>query len=73
LGALGGGRRQMQILNKFGSCCLPGVSYQLYEDSVRSAITRLGPGRFDVYSDSSHYNHKISARALAAILADIAS
>lgn len=71
LGALGGERRQLQVLNKFDSCCLPGVSYQLYEDVVRSAVTRLGPGRFDVYSDSSHYGHKISARALAAILADI--
>jgi hypothetical protein len=64
LGAHGNGRGQLQVLNQYDSCCFEGVRYRTYRPAVRDAVSRLRLGRFEVFLDSSHRQHKISAHAL---------
>lgn len=72
LGALGAGRRQLQILNKYDSVVWPGERGKQYERRIQEAVARLGPGRFDVLIDDSHVGHKISDKVLGIIHRDLA-
>lgn len=71
MGSYGEGRRQLQVLNQYDSCCFSGVEYRLYEDIIRNLVASLGKGEFSVFLDSSHRDHIISERALLFILEDI--
>ena len=71
LGASGSGRRQIQILNEFDSCCFSGTGYTTYEDIVIQKVIDLGSGSFEVFLDSSHQEHKISEIVLDHILKDL--
>ena len=71
MGAYGSGRKQLQILNKYDSCCFAGVKYQTYEDTIRQAVMKLGEGGFEVLLDDTHKEHKISNYALTVILNDL--
>jgi len=71
LGSYGDERKQLQILNKYDGCCFAGVKYQLYEDKIKETLEKLGNGNFEVYSDESHYEHKISDKALDIIFEDL--
>jgi hypothetical protein len=65
LGAYGQARHQRQILNQYDSCCFFGVFYQLYEDEVRSVVSRLESGTFEVLLDTStRGEHSITPWAL---------
>jgi hypothetical protein len=65
LGAYGKGRKQIQMLNHYDSCCFEGIRYVTYENTVKSVVNKLGKGAFDVFLDSSfRYDHKISLYAL---------
>jgi hypothetical protein len=65
LGAYGKGRKQIQMLNHYDSCCFEGIRYVTYETTVKSVVNKLGKGEFDVFLDSSfRYDHKISLYAL---------
>jgi hypothetical protein len=67
LGGFGEGRRQLQIVNQFDSCCFGGIKWQTYRDAVRGRVGALGAGEWDVFMDSSHREHKISDVARAKI------
>ena len=68
LGAHGSGRKQVQVLNQFDSCCYYGIGYQTYENVVSNRLSMIGPGNFQVVSDKSFVNeHKISNYALRAM------
>jgi hypothetical protein len=71
MGAYGDGRKQMQILNQYDSCCFEGTGYTTYVDLIKSRMNELVKGEFDVYLDSSHREHKISKVALSVIFEDI--
>ena len=71
LGSHGDGRSQIQVLNRYDPCCFSGTDYRLYAEGVQLAVARLGAGSFAVFSDESHREHKISAAALAVMLADL--
>jgi len=71
MGASGNGRRQIQILNQYDSCCFAGIKYRTYEQAVTQRVSSIGEGGFWVYLDSTHREHKISDAALEAIFADI--
>jgi len=71
MGSYGEGRRQLQVLNQYDSCCFSGVEYRLYEDTVHNVVASLGKGEFSVFLDSSHREHIISEQALLFILEDI--
>jgi hypothetical protein len=69
MGAHGTGRKQMQILNKYDSCCFAGIKYRTYERTIKQVVADLGPGRFDIFLDESHKEHKISDEALKIVFA----
>lgn len=71
LGSYGEGRRQLQVLNQFDTCCFYGVKYQVYEGAVKEAVGDLKLGSFAVLSDTTHRQHKISAYALEMIALDM--
>ncbi len=71
LGAYGKGRKQVQILNFYDSCCFDGDKYKHYENSIKKTIESLGEGEFKVYSDTTHKQHKISYSAMELILKEI--
>ncbi len=71
LGSYGDGRKQLQVLNKYDSCCFAGVGYQTYEKEVKKIVSRLGKGEFAVYLDETHKEHIISEKALEVIINDL--
>jgi hypothetical protein len=72
LGSFGDGRRQLQILNEFDSCCFKGTGFKTYKDIIKNTVQGLGSGSFDVFLDSTHRLHQISPRALEVIFEDLA-
>lgn len=64
LASYGQGRKHVQIFNKYDSCCFGGEVYKTYADKVKSAVSDLGKGYFDVHIDDSHRGHKISENSL---------
>lgn len=71
LGSYGEGRNQVQILNEFDDCCYAGQGYLTYEGIVSSKVSSLGSGKFEVFPDTSHQSHNISAVALQVMLEDL--
>jgi hypothetical protein len=71
MGSFGNKRNQLQILNQFDSCCFSGTGYTTYVNLIKEKMGRLGKGKFDVFLDSSHREHKISETALDVIFKDL--
>jgi len=71
MGSYGKNRHQLQILNEFDACCFRGTGYLTYLDSVRHRLLHLGQGSFNVFLDSTHRAHQISAEALNTIFNDL--
>jgi hypothetical protein len=67
LGAFGEGRVQIQLLNQYDSCCFAGIKYRTYEQTMKEVMSDLGEGRFDIFLDTSHKEHKISSESLKVI------
>ena len=73
MGSTGKGRRQIQILNEFDSCCFSGTGYTTYEELATEKVIDLGDGSYDVFLDSSHEEHMISDISLDLILKDLSN
>lgn len=71
LGAHGEGRQQLQIINQFDRCCFAGTKWETYRDVVRNRVEELGAGRFDLFMDSSHHDHRFSDVAMRRILDEL--
>jgi len=71
LGCSGAKRRQLQILNEFDACCFRGTGYKTYLDIIIERLALLGQGSFDIFLDSTHRLHQISAQALKIIFNDL--
>jgi hypothetical protein len=67
MGSYGDGRHQIQVLNKYDSGCFAGIKYRTYEKAVTEAVTNLGKGKFQVFLDDTHKEHKISEQALKVV------
>ncbi len=69
------GRRQLQILNTFDSCCFASSGREdeirAYESRVKDLLVQLGNGELDVVFDDTHEGHFISEHALGVIAADL--
>ena len=72
LATLGKGRRQLQIFNRYESCCLNNTKGKLYEPTVQKTVERCCAGRFDVVIDETHTRHAISPFTLDVIRRDMA-
>jgi hypothetical protein len=70
LGSTGKDRSQIQVLNQYDPCCFAGVNYRTYEPTVKDRVAQIG-GRYAVYLDSTHREHKISDAALEMVLSDL--
>jgi len=68
LGSYGEERKLLQIFNKLDPCCFSGNLYELYTDDLKSKISILGKGTFDVYLDETQTKHEISNEVLNKIL-----
>ena len=67
MGAVGESRFQLQIFNKYDPCCYMGEEFKKYESFVSSNVGKFENGKFWVFSDTSHKEHKISESALEQI------
>ena len=68
MGSYGDDRKLIQIFNKYDTCCFDGELYQSYEDEVKRTVSNLQKGKFKIYLDDSHKEHKISENTLRIIL-----
>lgn len=73
MAAIGPGRRQIQILNRFDSCCFAGVGHRSYAPAVANRVDVIGGGHWEVLEDATHDQHTISPYALSVILWDLAA
>jgi hypothetical protein len=60
----GPGRRHVQVVNQFDPCCNGGVQYQVYQEILEDKINCFNNGKYEIFLDSSHSEHKISTVAL---------
>ena len=67
LSSYGETKEHHKILNKFDSCCNYGLSYLTFENEVQNTMKKLGQGKFQIYLDETHREHKISDYALEII------
>lgn len=65
------GREHFQMYNKFDPCCFRGEEYNLFQPTVSEVSTEVGGGKFEVYVDESHAQHKISDDALRYMLGEL--
>ncbi|MBW2290958.1 MAG: hypothetical protein JRG94_01455 [Deltaproteobacteria bacterium] len=68
LSGYGEGRRQIQLLNQFDTCCFFGLGSKTYEAVVSDAVKKLGAGQWECVIDSSHKSHKISRWAIENVI-----
>jgi hypothetical protein len=71
LGSYGTNRRQVQVLNQFDIAHFAGIRWKTYESIVASRVRKLGLGKFEVLSDTSHKDHKISKMVMNWILGQL--
>ena len=68
LGGYGPGRRQVQILNYYDTCCFFGGAFKTYTNFIASLVHNLGQGVWDFYSDTTLTNHWISSNAINQVI-----
>lgn len=73
LGAYGTDRKQLQIINKYDSCCFAGIKWETYKDVVKTRTRQLGAGEYDLFLDDSHEDHLVSPLAMTQILNELAA
>ncbi|MGI8329305.1 hypothetical protein ACRYCC_05025 [Actinomadura scrupuli] len=71
MAAVGPGRRQIQILNRFDPCCFSGVGHRGYAPAVSHRAAVIGDGHWELVEDATHDRHTISPYALSVILHDL--
>jgi len=64
----GEGRRQIQLLNQFDTCCFFGLGSKTYDTVVGNAVKSLRAGRWECVIDSTHKSHQISKWAIKKII-----
>ena len=67
LGSVGANRFQVQMLTKLDRCCFDGTYYKYYFPTIKSAVDKFDHGKFDVFIDSTHRDHKISKTTIMKI------
>jgi hypothetical protein len=68
MGAVGKGRKQFQILNKYDSCCFAGPKWEVYYEPIQNIVKKFNSGTFELYSDESHKEHMISPAVIKIVL-----
>lgn len=68
LGGLGPGRKQVQVLNFYDSCCFSTNVYLTYTAFLSELVRDLGEGEWTIHSDRSHRAHMISTQVLSEVI-----
>jgi len=68
MSSYGEDRKFIQIFNKYDTCCFAGDLYKSYEDEIKTKISMLEKGKFEIYLDDTHKKHEISEHALQIII-----
>jgi len=68
LGGYGEGRRQIQLLNQYDTCCFFGIGYTTYAGVVSDVVERFAEGCWECVLDSSHKSHVISDWAVKTVI-----
>lgn len=64
LGAVGPGRVQCQVFNRYDSDCYAGDGWRTYADHVKQHVDAMNSGKWCLFVDDTHYRHMISEAAL---------
>lgn len=70
MGSSGKGRRQLQVINKFDTCCFDGERGNQYKTQVAARVSAIGEGRYELFIDDSMKEHTLSPAAMDRILED---
>lgn len=73
MSSFGEDRSHVKILNQFDPCCYYGISYKLFEDEIKTSISNMKNGHFEIYIDSDTRKHEITEKSLDYIINDIES
>ncbi len=68
MSSFGKDRSHVKILNQFDPCCYYGISYKLFEDEIRTSISNMKEGYFEIHIDSDTRKHEISEKSLDYII-----
>ena len=68
LGASGNNRSQTQIFNENDPCCFSGTEAETFDYLIQEKLQDIGTGKFEIYIDKSHSEHKISEKSLKLII-----
>jgi hypothetical protein len=49
MASYGDNRGQLQIFNKYDTCCFPGEFYKTYETEVKEVLSKLNSNNFDIF------------------------
>jgi hypothetical protein len=73
LDASGKGRRHVQVLNKYDTCCFSVPSVPTYVPVVQKRLAAIGPGTYDFILDDTQVKHAVSPCTMTRILGDLAA
>ena len=73
MASFGNDRQFVQIFNEFDRCCWAGDHFKVYENDVKQIVDELENGKFEIWLDNTHKEHKISEYSLQLILNSIES
>ena len=72
MSSFGENQKHIQIINEYDPCCFSGnYEEDSYPDLVNQFLLNNGPGNFELITDDTHFEHKISNFALEHILQNL--
>ena len=72
MSSFGENQKHTQIINKYDPCCFSGNYQDSYPDLVNQFLSKNGPGNFELITDDTHYEHKISDSIISLIIERLA-
>jgi hypothetical protein len=71
MSSFGDNRKHVEIYNMYDPCCFGGDVSKTYEKEINTAMSKLHSGKFMIYVDNTHKEHKISQFSLDIIINSI--
>ena len=72
MSSFGENQKHTQIINEYDPCCFSGnYEENSYPDLVNQFLLNNGPGNFELITDDTHFEHKISDYSIEQILKNI--
>ena len=71
MSSFGDNQKHVQIINLHDPCCFSGNYLDSYPNLINNFLSLHGPGNFELITDDTHFEHKISDYAIVQILNNI--